>query len=159
MNIKDNTHQGASELAWDASEFVHRKKDEKWYTTTLLVGCLVVGISFFFKNYLFLVFTIFAVVAIIALGAREPRTIRFALTDRGVRMGNILHPYRTLESFWIREDEKLLVLKSATTFSPFFFIPLEGVPENVVRARLLRHLEETPHEKTFLEWLAEYINF
>ncbi|MCF7815896.1 MAG: hypothetical protein K9M10_04420 [Candidatus Pacebacteria bacterium] len=144
--MKDREHS----VHWEAPEHTHIEKTSDWYW---ILGILAVSASIasmIFNNVLFGIAILLGAAAMAIVSHRGPRVIEFEISARGIRIGNDLHPYATLESYYLDEnntENPQLILKSKKTFVPLIIlaIPEEyiGIIEDIVASRLYEeHLEE-----------------
>ena len=89
---------------------------------------------------------------------RKPREIEYEINPVGIRVGEILHRYGEIVSFWIEYDPALeireLSIQLKKWYMPYIKIPL--TEQNPVRLRLalLEFLPEIEHKDTLVEILA-----
>ena len=92
----------------------------------------------------------------------KPKIIQFEVAERGIRIGNDLYPYATLESYFLDENNTLnpqLIIKSKKLFMMLLIIPIPEEHiyhiEDIVGSRLPEeHLVEP-----FSHRLLEYFGF
>ncbi|MDP3727160.1 MAG: hypothetical protein Q8R35_00805 [bacterium] len=164
-------HPGASEreaalppsiMEWEAPEF---DPEAAGSALQLLAGALLIigGIAAaFFRNFLFALLLAISGGLMIGHAFRIPREIRFALTGRGIRVGNRLYEYESLESFWIFYDPPLfreLSLRSRRTVMPHVRIPLGELDPLRLREILLRFLPEAEQELSLADILSKRLGF
>ncbi len=150
-----------SSVEWEAPEHYHEDKRSDWYWALGILTLTAAVASFLLGNPLFGVLIILAGIVMALLASREPPIIPFAVTTRGIRVGDVLYPYSTLESYHIETEhsvEPLLIVKSERLFMPLIIIPLPGEyideVESIVRLRLrTEHLEE-PFATKLLEFFG-----
>jgi hypothetical protein len=149
-------------MEWEAFEHIHNEKGSDWFWA---VGVVIVGIAvtaIILGNLLFAMLILISGSALLVSAVKKPRLIRFAITDRGILIGNKMYPYTTLESFWV-EDEIMppkLILKSQKVFMPYLLLPLsDEVDTDLARDLLLEVLEEIEHHQTALEHFMDYLGF
>ena len=105
-------------VSWTASEFIAYQKDAKWYISAFIVLVVLVGLSYLITSGdLISVFVIIVVSGLfISLASRKPRTLNYAITNKGIQVGEKLYNYSTIRSFSIMEidnkDDMILYLKT-----------------------------------------------
>tara|TARA_Y100000310_G_C20700785_1_gene829671 strand:- start:6619 stop:7089 length:471 start_codon:yes stop_codon:yes gene_type:complete len=146
-------------LEWSDLEFDYRPKSTYWFQKVLGAGVIVVIISILLGNILFAVFIGIGTFVLLMIGSQKPKHESYAITKRGIRIGEKIHVFSTLESFWIREEEKpyKFVIKARGTFSPPIILPLGVIDPDEIREHLQGRLRETPRDKELLESISEYI--
>lgn len=149
-------------IRWSASEYDFIPKSREWYWA---IGILVVGliiVAGLIHNLLFGILVVLAGFTIALYSARRPRIIAFAITARGVEIGNTLHPYESLESFWIRYNPpqiKELDIISKKMTSPRITIPLGDADPTEIRNILVKTLKEIETNESLAESIGRYLGF
>ncbi|MEI6042155.1 MAG: hypothetical protein WCQ00_01135 [bacterium] len=159
-----NDENQIKSIAWEAYEHEHREKSKDWYWS---LGILIVTASFLsiiFGNYLFGVLLLVIGVSMGIVGSRHPKYILFELNKMGIRIGNKLFPYATLESFWVQDNNEHdktshLLIKSRKSMVPLIVIPLNGVETEDVRDFLLYNLLEKEMEESLSQLILESLGF
>ncbi|MCR4274662.1 MAG: hypothetical protein NUW02_01255 [Candidatus Campbellbacteria bacterium] len=148
-------------LAWKTLEYEHKPRSSDWFWGLGIIAIAGVILSIFLGNFLFGVVIGVGAVALGLHALRHPHIIECEIQDRGVRIGDTLFPYRTLESFWI--DERLipnrLLLKSQKMFMPHIIVPLADISTDEVRDTLLQYLDEEEVHETFSDRIVELAGF
>jgi len=94
------------EITWHAPEFKYRYKDISWYWLSFAVAGVLILLSLWQKNLLFIIFIIIAESMIIIWANRFPKELRFKLDKKGVYIDKInFYPYEELDGFHILENE------------------------------------------------------
>jgi hypothetical protein len=151
-------------ITWEAYEHEHREKSKDWYWS---LGILIVTaslLSIIFGNYLFGVLLIVIGASLGIVGSRHPKLTLFELNKMGIRIGNKLFPYATLDAFWVQDNNEhnrtsLLLVRSRKTMVPLLVIPLEGVETEDVRDFLLYNLLEKEMEESLSHIILESLGF
>ncbi len=159
---RHKTSPGGLLLEWDAPEFEHTAEGGLFL---FLIGAVLaiggVG-ALFFKNFLFGVFLLLAGGLTISYAYRMPRQIRFAVTSRGITIGNRVYEFEGLQSFWIFYDPPLfkeLNLESKKTLMPRVRVPLGDLDPLRLREILLPFLRETKHEESMIDVISKRLGF
>lgn len=149
-------------VTWDAYEHYYSERGSDWFwilgiaTATfgiaaILVGNVLLGIVIFLSGTL-----------IGVLAKREPRIIPFAVTPRGVRIGETLYPYTTLECYCIDGEHILgpqLLVKSEKLFMPLLVIPIPDDAIDEIEEVVAQKLPEAHLEEPLGHRLLEFFNF
>lgn len=163
----EETYEGAEAetralISWDAPEFDYNASSA---LTLFFMGALLFlgGIAaVFFRSYLFAFFLMIAGGVVISYAYRVPRTVRFAVTSRGIVIGRRLYEFGNLKSFWIAYDppySKELVIASKKTVMPLVRAPLGDLDPMRLREVLLRFLKEEEHEDSFVDIVSKRLGF
>ena len=73
--------------------------------------------------------------------------MEFELSDRGIRVGDTLHRYEEIISFWVEEEgvhPPILLIDTTKWLSPNLVIPIEDIEASEVRAFLSERAKEVP---------------
>ncbi|MEZ4103822.1 MAG: hypothetical protein R3B60_00885 [Candidatus Paceibacterota bacterium] len=148
----DQTEKKVSRsIAWEAPEYEYKKKGGDWYFSFALIIIALVVAALLFENTLLALLIIVSGLVLTVLAIRKPSIVPYAVTVRGIKVEDQLHPYSTLKSFYIDEDDPkgphLLVL-TKRHFAPIMVIPLPidhiDEIEFLVKSNLKEeHLEES----------------
>lgn len=149
-------------LEWTAHEFEPEAAGSQ--LQLLLGGALVLGgaAAAIFRNFLFALLLVLSGGLVITHARRAPRQIRFAVTGRGIEVGNRRYEFDSLESFWIFYDPPLfreLSVRSRKTFMPHIRMPLGGLDPLQLRGVLLRFLAEEAQEVSLMDIILKRLGF
>lgn len=151
-------------LEWEGREYDHTPKSADWYWVLGIIAASAAIASVLFGNYLF-AFLILVAAATIALhAAKQPPLHRFKLVEKGLLIGEELHPFERMISFSVLEDIEgelppLLSIKNETWASPHLVIPLADVDADAVYAYFLHHVDEDEHKHSFSDLVAAWLGF
>lgn len=148
-------------VTWEAPEHHHIEKGNDWFWALGLLAIAGAAGAFVFGNVLFGVVILLGAITMAIFALNDPRTIPFAVTARGVRIGTTLYPYTTLESYYIDEEHEhgpQLLVKSERTFMPLLILPIpeEYIDdiEDLVSSRLPEETLEEPLSNRILEFFG-----
>lgn len=156
--MEGNTHA----VTWEAPEhdFIEKRSDWFW-VLGILAGSGAVA-AFLFGNFLFAVLILVAAAAMALQAAKRPRIIPFMVATRGVRVGDRLHPYSSLQSYKIDEDDlrgPQLLLKSKRIHSPLITMPIPDEYIDDIEMLLRDRLEEEDLEEPVAHRILELFGF
>ncbi len=149
-------------VEWQSLEYEYHEKSSDWYWA---VGIITVGffaLAIILKNFLFALMALIAGFTLAMYGAKKPKTVSFAITSRGIKIGNVLYPYDDLKSFWINYDPprvKELYVISKKVLLPQLSIPLGTADPNQIREHLMKFLEEKEIQESFADAIARFFRF
>jgi len=150
-------------IHWQTYEYEPKERTSDWFWAVGIIAAGVAVTAIIFNNVLFGIVTILAGFILSLYAARPPETIDVVVDEIGIRIGQTLYPYRTLESYWIEEHQKIpkMLLKSKRLMMPYIAVILE--PEEVetddIHGYLSRHLPEVFHKESVFEKLLEHLGF
>ncbi|HEX4799484.1 MAG TPA: hypothetical protein VFV22_03080 [Candidatus Paceibacterota bacterium] len=149
-------------VCWEAPEHQHVVRTADWYWIVGIFGSALAVASIIFGNVLFGIIIILAVTVLIFHGNKPPRIIFFEVSVRGVRMGDHLYPYPSIESFYIDEDSPYgpqLLIKPNKMFSQLLILPLpEGCIDDV-DTLLSERIPEEHLREPLSHIVLEYLGF
>jgi hypothetical protein len=138
-------------------------KGAEWYWALGLITIALAVAAIMFNNMLFAVFWLVAGFALALFAARKPKLVKFAVTQRGVRVDESLYPFQSLESFAIDElspnHTPKLILQPKTKFAMRVIIPLESVDADHVHDFLREFLPEEDHVEPLSHRVMEWLGF
>ncbi len=151
-------------LEWEGKEYDYNPKDADWYWVLSIIAIASIIASILFGNYLLTALIVIAAVALALHASKEPPLHRFRLVERGIVIGDDLHPFEHMLSFSVLEDVKgelppMLSIKTESWLSPHLIIPLEGVDADVVYTYFLERVDEDEHKHTFSDVVAAWLGF
>lgn len=152
-------HEIIKVFQWETTEFeYHDKKiDWYWWLGALVIAGVVAAVLF--KNYLFAAFILLAGVVVVMYTRQQPDQMEISISEQGVKIDDTMHPYRTLDAFWIAEHENgeiHLLLHSPTTYSPLYSIP---VPNFIDILDLREYLSVFLEEREMIEPLMQRLSY
>jgi hypothetical protein len=144
-------------VTWEAPEHHHVEKGNDWFFALAIVVAALVVVAILFNDVLFALLIGLAGGALAVSAAKRPSIIPYAVTIRGVRIGEDIHPYATLESYAIDEEDPRgpqLLIKSKRRVMPLMIlpIPVDHVDEieSILKEKLV---EEDLQEPLFMKIL------
>lgn len=150
-------------IEWKAPERLYKTRGKEFFTTVGAFVFLLSIIALFFKEIL-LMFTIwaFAFVAI-AMSKTKPAVVDYALTTRGLKIGNNKYRFNELVRFWLEEKSGTTVMY-VDTFRPFpgrLALILDKTVESKIKTILVKKIPYDKPEDTFVDkagkWLQEKV--
>ena len=85
-------------FSWEASEFVHHDKPTIWYGSLILGIIVLCGIFVFLHQWLSIAVVILMALAIYMYSRKVPRTLQYALDEKGVSINGKISPYHNFKS-------------------------------------------------------------
>lgn len=140
----------ARSVTWEAPAHHHIEKNGDWFWLLWVAAVTGAIIAFFFDDFLLSILILIAAAIMSLVANREPEIISYAITTRGLRVGEKLYPYSTLDAFYIDEDSPRgpeLLVRSKKLFMQMIVMPLPAEYleeiEDIIEVRLAEeHLEE-----------------
>ena len=148
-------------LKWQAAEYHHYKRSNDWFWAVGIIVISVATLAFFFHNVLFGILILLSAAILIYFVIREPQNVDYEINKRGVMVGKELHPYLTIESFWIetRAHDPKIIIKSKKTLMPYIIIPVHEESIDEIHNMLSKKLEEREMHEPASHKVMEYLGF
>ena len=149
-------------LKWQAPEYHHYQRSTDWFWAVGIITICIVVLAFIFNNALFGILVLLAAIILISYVLRAPQDVEYEISNRGVIIGKDLHPYLTLEAFWIETRnvvEPKIILKSKKAIMPYIIIPLHEDSVDDVAQVLRQFIEEKELAEPASHKVMEYLGF
>ena len=148
-------------LKWSAPEYNHYQRSTDWFWAVGIITISITVLAFIFDNALFGILILLSAGILIFFALRVPEEVEYEINNRGIIVGKDLHPYLTIESFWVetRNNDPKIILKSKKAIMPFIIIPLHEDSVDEVSAVLREFLEEVELAEPASHKVMEYLGF
>lgn len=149
-------------MEWDTLEHIYEENSNDWYASVILISGSLIAVEFLMNNFLMITLTIIATITFILLAARVPDMMHVEIRKTGVRAGNILYSYSSLDGYAIAEyhHENRLLLESNRHVMPLIVIPIpHDVDLETVRETMNEYLPELELRESFAHLLLERLGF
>lgn len=150
------------EVIWEAPEHHHVEKNGDWFWILGILTIVLSVTTFFLGNTLFALLIFIGGITFGLVANRAPAMLTHSVTNRGLRVGNILYPYSTLECFYIDEDHERgpqLLARSNRFFMPLIIMPIPGEYIDEIETILDPRLPEEHLEEPLVNKLLELVGF
>lgn len=163
ITMSNNDHK----ISWTAPEREDHNHGTDWYwavgiiSISLAVAFVIVG------NTLLSIIILIGMGTLLMHAKREPRILDYRISKKGIRAGETLYLWETLESFWIldrSEDLKYqhgpkILLTSKKPLMPHIAIPLDDDVVDEVYQILSNMVPEEYQVEPFPERIMRRIGF
>ena len=141
---------------WNILEHFYYEKTNDWYASVILIAGSLIAVEFLINNFLLITLTFIGTVTFLLLAARRPEIIHVEIRTSGIRAGNLLYSYDSLDGYAIAEHdhETRLLLESNRHIVPLIVIP---VPDDMDLEELREELGKYLPEKEIRESLAHLL--
>ncbi len=119
-------------IAWNAPEGVRVQRGAVWYIlfAIVLVGLMALAILVF-KNWTFTILLPIMAVALFVLSNKNPQTINYAISPKGIYIADTLHDFSEFRAFGLlhENNQHSILLLPVKRFSPgltIYFSEAEG---------------------------------
>ncbi len=152
----------ARSVSWEAPEHHHRERGGDWFFALAIITASVAIASVFFGNILFALLALLSGMSLALAASQVPQIIPFAVTIRGIRVGETMYPYSVLHSYFINEEDirgpQLLIL-GKRHFMPLIVMPIPEEYIDEIEEILSSRLPEEFIEEPFFNKLLEFLGF
>lgn len=160
--MKESIEKNHEKIIWHAPEFEYIHKDIMWYWLTVIGSAVMFLVALWQHNLLFAIFIVIAETLFMHWAREYPKTIRFAITKKGVEIGHLkAYDYAHLSGFHIihRTDHGELILRTKVHLHPFIKIIAlsEDIPE--ISEFLKKHIPEMEYEESLADHFERMIGF
>ena len=148
-------------LKWSAPEYHHYQKSNDWYWAVGIITLSITTLAFFFHNALFGILVLLSAGILVFYAIRIPGNVDYEINNRGIMVNKELHPYLTIEAFWIetRHGEPKIILKSKKAIQPYIIIPVHNDSADEIATVLREFLEEKELQEPTAHKVMEYLGF
>lgn len=154
--------QPNTQISWTASEFIAYQKNKSWYVLAVAGVILVAGLIFLAtKDTISTIVTIALGVLFIVFASRKPRVLNYEISDKGIRIGDKLHLYRTMKSFAVIEEGTIrsIDILPMQRFMPAISMYYDPKDEDVIISSLGKFLPQENREQPLIDKLMHKIRF
>lgn len=145
-------------MRWEAYEHDHIERGADWYWALGVFAVAISLISALLGNVLFGLLILVAAGTLAALASSPPPLVQFELSDRGIRVGDTMHRYEEIISFWVEDHDAhppILLIDTMKWLSPNLVIPLGDADPAQIRAYLQERAEEVPMKEPIWHKILE----
>lgn len=149
-------------VTWEAPEHHHIEKGSDWFWALGIVALCGAIAAFFFGNFLFAILILVGGAAMALAAAKRPSVIPFSVSTRGIRVGDKIFPYSTLEAYFIDEENPngpQLLLRSKRLYMPLIIMPIPQEYVHEIEDLLVTRLPEEELEEPLANKILEMFGF
>lgn len=148
-------------LRWEAYEHEHIERGSDWFWALGIIAVCGAVTSIIFGNVLFAIVIIAAAFTIGLIAKHPPVLHEFEIGEKGIRIGNDLHTYDTIISFWVDDelDEPLLLIDTTKFMAPNLIIPIGDIDPEEIREYLRPNAKEVPMKEPLAHKILEFFGF
>jgi hypothetical protein len=158
-NIPSNL--GEVLLYWQEPEHEPLKLGPRAQTVVTVLLIAIVGYAIYTNSPLMAItFILIGIVGYLSLH-REPRTVPFLITTKGIVTDDKLYEFDTIETFFIYTEppfENILSIQTNGELVPYVHIPIETVDVNVLRDILSEFIPEEKHHPRLVDTLEKLLH-
>lgn len=152
----------AREISWEAPEHHHVEKGNDWFFALAIIVVALVVTAILFNNVLFALLLGIAGGVLGVAAAKKPNIVPFSVSVRGIKIEGILHPFASLSSYHIDEEDPRgpqLLVKAEKLLMPLIVLPIPVDYIDDIEEILRDKLPEEELEEPFLLKVLELFGF
>ncbi len=139
---------------WQGPEYEVYQKSKLWYTCAAIIIALIALYAVLTNSpVMAIVFLVIGAVGFLYV-VTPPRVLDFAITVDGIVVGDRIHHYDEIESYWIFYEPphtRVISFHVKGHFFPYVHVPLHQLDPVEVRRVLNEHLKEKRQEQTAVD--------
>ena len=146
-------------VTWEALEHHHIEKGSDWFWALGIITLCATITAFFFGNFLFAILIMLSGSTMALFAGRAPQLIAFSVSTRGIRVGDNIYPYTTLDAYCIDEEsqpEPQLLIRSKRMHMPMIILPIPPEYIHDIEDLLFERLSEEEMEEPFGSKVLEF---
>jgi len=154
-----------NKIIWEALEHDHVEKKPDWFWAVGIVAVAGAILAIYFENVLFAIVILVGAFASMLHGHTPPKSLTYEIGRKGIKIGDSIFPYSTLESFWVLDEEDnskdKIFLKSQKFLMPLVIMPFDSreIDAESIREYLLDYLDEEELEEPLSQIIMERFGF
>ena len=155
-------HGAPREVIWEAPEHHHVEKNGDWFWILGILVIIFTVTAIALGNTLFALLIFIGGITTGLVANREPSILTHSVSNRGLRIGSTLHPYSSLDCFYIDEEHEhgpQLLARSHKLFMPLIVMPIPEEYIDEIETILEPRLAEEHLEEPLVSKLLEIIGF
>ena len=146
-------------LQWRTYEYeeIHRPTD--WFIAVAIITITLAVASVLIDNLLFAVVIVISSIALVLNAIKKPLLLDYEISMEGVTAGTYKYPYSELHSFWIKEEEDIVLIRQKRITATLISIPVKDVPMETVRQFLTIYLPQEEILEPLSQKIMERLGF
>ena len=149
-------------MEWDTLEHSYTEKTNDWYASVIIIAGAGIALGFLLGNFLIVTLIFIGTIAFILMAAKRPEEVHVQILRKGIRVGDTLYPYRTLDGFAIIDytPQHRLLLESSRIFIPIISIHIsDDIDIDDLHEEVNQYLPEKDLHESLPQLLMERIGF
>lgn len=151
-----------SSFSWRTHEYVHRERTQDWFWVVGIAAGAIAITSVILGNILFAIVVVVGAFVLCLFAARQPNVVTVEVSDKAVRVENVVYPLKELKSFWIDAehfDGPRLVLEQKRAFMPHVMVPLNEEDMDAVKALMEAKLPSVEFKENPVQEFLDRLGF
>jgi hypothetical protein len=93
------------QVAWEASEYIHRAKDARWAIVLGIIVVAVLGVAIWLQEWIFATLVLVMGSAMGYFAFRPPQTKHYLLTHDGLKVDDFMYPLGDYRAFGVLSED------------------------------------------------------
>ncbi|MDO8496554.1 MAG: hypothetical protein Q7S43_03875 [bacterium] len=159
-SVTSPTQNQPPRIVWEAPSFYFNP--QKRYLSMVIIALVFAGGSMllFSGDMLMAIFLLLSSLVLILYSTKRPEISKIMIDPRGVTIGDAVHHYKDIRSFWLNYDPgnlKELSLELKKWYMPYVKVSIEDKNPLIIRSILVNFLPEKEHEHSLVDIIARKI--
>lgn len=123
-------------IAWQANDYIYKKKTADWYWFLYLIFLSAAGISFyFFQDWIFGTLILLILIILTIISNKKPILRKYGITNTGFLLNNGQKniDFENIESYFIDENNNKILINTKNKYQTLILIPF-GENQNMDKA-------------------------
>lgn len=147
-------------ITWEAPSFYFNP--QKRYLSMVIIALVFAGgaMLIFSGDLLMAIFLLLSSLVLILYSNKRPEISKIIIDPRGVTIGDSMHSYKDIRSFWLHYNPgnlKELSLELKKWYMPYVKVSIENKNPLIIRSILVNFLPEKEHEHSLVDIIARKI--
>lgn len=150
-----------NKIEWHAPEYIHTEKNVDWYWIVGIVTVTIMLVSIILNNIIFAVLIFVSGLALSLTAGRKPRDVFVSIDDFGIKIGNVNHSYKNIQSFFIETRDRYprILIRTDKPLSPLIKILIDIGMADEIENKLSAHIEKEDLSESIFEKLLIFAGF
>jgi len=154
--------QDPDALSWTGSEYIYHEKSKGWFLNLLGVAILSAGGLFVItRDFILTGMVLFCAFLFSIFSRRQPKQIKYSISDTGFEIGNNFYTFNQYKSFVIAQDGamKYITLNPVKRFDTLKTLYCAPEQLDQITEIVAAHLPIEDHEPDPIERLMHKVRF
>lgn len=150
-----------NKIEWNAPEYIHTDKNVDWYWIVGIVTVTIVLVSIILNNIIFGVLIFVSGFALSLTASRKPKDVLVVVDDFGIKIGNVNHPYKNIQSFFIETRDRYprILIRTDKPLSPLIKILIDIDMADEIENKLSEHIQMEDLSESIFEKILIFAGF
>ncbi len=159
---RSQIHNDGNAIAWEASEYIHHEKNNRWYLYLVLVGIATTVAMLFLIDIISAVMAALVTAALFIYAKRKPDIQKYTVSSDGVSIGNKDYLYSDFHSFILTSESDTfasIMLVPNRRFAPPINVYFDRNDGDQIVDIISEHLPNEEHKPDLIDQFFAKIRF